>query len=122
MLTEEILKQSTTFKDWITGKISLIHNCYYDSADKSYSAFIVVSDETDYKFSENFQANSKANSFSVDVSRKEFQELTTKINGNWTITRFFEMGGKIQVSVDYSDIPTEKVFSLLLSKYSRGLA
>jgi len=28
MLTEEILKQSTTFKDWITGKISLIHNCY----------------------------------------------------------------------------------------------
>lgn len=113
MLTEEILKQSTIFKDWITGKISLMHNCYYDSADKSYSAFIVVSDETDYKYDK-----TKCH----DVSRKEFQELTTKINGNWTITRFFEMGGKIQVSVDYSDIPTEKVFSLLLSQYSRGLA
>lgn len=114
MLTEEILKQSTTFKDWITGKISLIHNCYYDSADKSYSAFIVVSDETD-------ETNCN-DVFCQKISRKEFQELTTKISGNWTITRFFEMGGKIQVSVDYSDIPTEKVFSLLLSKYSRGLA
>ena len=44
--------------------------------------------------------------------------MEQKIKGNWTITRFFEMGGKIQVSIDYQDISTEEVFKLLLSKCS----
>lgn len=41
--------------------------------------------------------------------------------GKWTITRFFEIGGKLQVSNDYVNISTEETFKLLLTKYSRGL-
>lgn len=112
-LTKEILKNSTEYKDWVVGNVVMIHNVYFDSKDKSYSAFIVISDETDYKFKDiKWQ----------DVSRNEFQEMQQQIKGSWTITRFFKTGNKIQVSVDYSDISTEQVFKLLLSEYSRGLA
>lgn len=91
MLTEEILKNSKEFKEWVDGRIALIHNTYYDSEDKSYASFIVIH------------------------SPKESM-------GKWTITRFFEMGGKIQVSVDAQNISTIEVFVKLLSDYSRGLA
>ena len=86
LLTEEVLKNSEEFKKWITGKVSIIHNTYYDSKEIYYSWIVLHSDM-----------------------------------GKWTITRFFEMGGKIQVSNDYVDISTEEIFKILLSKYSRGL-
>lgn len=111
-LTKEMLLDSKIYKDYISGYVALIHNTYHDSKDKSYSAFIVVSDETKYKHKEiKWQ----------DISRDEFKELQIKINGSWTITRFFKIGDNINVSVDYADLPTEKVFEILLSEYSRGL-
>ena len=109
-LTLEILKNSKEYKDWVFGEVLLIHNTYHDSEDKSYSAFIVISDENEY-----------SDIKWQDVSRDEFIELQNKIRGQWTITRFFELGNKIRVSVDYQDIPTKEVFEVLLSKYSRGL-
>lgn len=42
--------------------------------------------------------------------------------GKWNITRFFQGGGKIQVSQDHTNISTDTVFQMLLSEYSRGLA
>lgn len=39
----------------------------------------------------------------------------------WDITRFFIVGEKIEVSIDYSNIPSESVFGVLLNQYSRGL-
>jgi hypothetical protein len=86
MLTKETLKISKEFKEWITGKVALTHNVYYDSKEP-YATYIVLHSDM----------------------------------GKWTITRFFEMGGKIQVSVDYENISTEEVFKLLLNEYSRGL-
>jgi hypothetical protein len=77
MLTEEILKNSQEFKDWVTGSF-LIHNLF----DDVYPTYIVVHSD----------------------SNKD----------NWTITRFFLMGGKIQVSNDHVDISTEETFKLLL--------
>lgn len=105
-LTENGLKESSEFKDWITGKVALIHNIYHDST------FIIVSDENDYEHEDiKWQ----------DVSRSEFQEMNSRIEGSWTITRFFLLGDKIQVSVDHSDVKTEDIFKILLSQYSRGL-
>lgn len=40
----------------------------------------------------------------------------------FTVTRFFKMGGNIEVSVDHANIPMKKFFKVLLSDYSRGLA
>jgi hypothetical protein len=87
MFTEEILKNSKEFKDWVKGRVALIHNPYYDSKEP-YAAYIVLHSDM----------------------------------GKWTITRFFEMGNKIQVSNDYVDISTEEVFKLLLTKYSNSLS
>lgn len=113
ILTTESLKNSQEYKEWILGRVALIHNVYHNSKDQVYPAFIVVSDEEEYKHKDiKWQM----------VSRGEFQEMQQKINGNWTITRFFTIGCSIQVSVDYQDISTEDVFELLLNRYSRGLA
>jgi len=86
MFTEEVLKNSEVFREWVTGKVALIHNTYHDSKDPYYVWIVLHSDM-----------------------------------GKWTITRFFEMGDKIQVSNDHVDISSEEVFKLLLSDYSRGL-
>lgn len=84
--TEEILKNSEEFKDWVTGRVALIHNTYHDSR-VPYESYIVLHSDM----------------------------------GKWTITRFFKVGEKIQVSVDHENISTEDVFKILLTKYSRGL-
>jgi len=84
-MTEQSLRNSKKFKEWVTGRISLIHNIYDDSDD--YSTFIVLHSDM----------------------------------GKWTITRFFKISDSIQVSNDYSDISTEEVFKLLVTKYSRRL-
>ena len=86
MLTEEKLVNSPEFKQWIKGRVSLIHNCYYD-AKEPYGSFIVLTSDL----------------------------------GKFTITRFFEMADKLQVSVDHKDVSTEEMFKILLSEYSRGL-
>ena len=86
MLTEEKLINSPEYKQWVTGRVSIIHNTYHDSKEP-YGAYIVLHSNM----------------------------------GKWTITRFFEMAGKIQCSIDYVDISTEETFKLLLTKYSRGL-
>ncbi len=110
MFTQEKLTNSQEFKDWVTGEIALIHNTYHD-AKEPYQSWIVVSDENEYQ------------SITLkDMSNPKLEDLMGRIKGSWTITRFFEMNGKIQVSVDFSDITTEEVFKVLLSKYSRGLA
>jgi len=41
MLTEETLKNSDTYKNWITGLVMLIHNTYWDSTEP-YAAYIVI--------------------------------------------------------------------------------
>ena len=41
MFTEEKLKSSTEFKEWVNGRIALIHNCYYDSKEP-YGSYIVL--------------------------------------------------------------------------------
>jgi hypothetical protein len=41
-LTEERLKESKEFKEWITGIIALIHNVYHDNKDQEFKAFIVL--------------------------------------------------------------------------------
>ena len=87
MITEEFLINSKEFKEWITGKVALIHNTYYDSKEP-HTSYIVIHSNI----------------------------------GNWTITRFFEIGGKILVSNDYVNVSTEEAFKVLLSNYSRGLA
>lgn len=87
MFTEEILKNSKEFKEWVTGRVALIHNTYYDNKEP-YATWIVLHSDM----------------------------------GKWTITRFFEGGGKIQVSNDHVNVSTEETFKLLLSDYSRGLA
>lgn len=40
MFTKEKLQNSKEFKDWIHGKVALIHNTYLDKV--SYAAFIVI--------------------------------------------------------------------------------
>ena len=87
MLTEEILKNSKEFKDWVTGRIALIHNVYHDSPVTTYKTFIVLHSDM----------------------------------GKWTITRFFTIGSKLNVSEDHKDISTEEAFKILLTEYSRGL-
>jgi hypothetical protein len=92
-MTAEELKNSPEFKQWITGRVSLIHNTYWDAKEPFY-AYIVLHSEM----------------------------------GKWTITRFWkspnmkDQVSKMQVSVDYTNISTDEVFGLLLTKYSRGLA
>ena len=44
-----------------------------------------------------------------------------KIEGAYTIKRFFKVGSDINVSVDVANVSAEFVFKLLLDKYSRGL-
>lgn len=41
MFTQATLEQSPEFKDWVTGKVSLIHNTYHDSKEP-YAAWIVL--------------------------------------------------------------------------------
>lgn len=93
MFTEQQLKESSEFKEWIQGEIALIHNCYFD-AKEPYGAYIVISKEDD-----------------------DEPEL-------YSITRFFQHLGSnhVYTSVDHQNITAKKVFELLLSEYSRGLA
>ena len=109
MFTEEKLKNSKEFKEWVTGNIALIHNLYHDTKEP-YQTWIVISDENEYETVKN-----------IDMGRNQFNELLERILGKWTITRFFEMNGKIQVSVDQSDISTDMLLKLLMTKYSKGL-
>lgn len=41
MLTVEDLKNSPQYKEWVTGKMVLIHNTYWDSKEP-YEAYIVL--------------------------------------------------------------------------------
>lgn len=93
MFTEQQLKDSAEFKEWVMGEVALIHNCYYD-AKEPYGSYIVLSKEDD-----------------------DEPDL-------YSITRFFKHIGSnhIYVSVDHQNITHQKVFELLLSDYSRGLA
>lgn len=92
MFTEAELKNSAEFKDWIKGKVSLIHNTYHDSKEP-YGAYIVLhSDMGKWTITRFWQSPKK------------------------------DQLGKIYVSVDHKNISTEEVFQILLTKYSRGLA
>ncbi len=86
-MTKETLMQSPIFKEWVDGKVSIVHNTYAENKDIS-PAYIVIHSQKD----------------------------------KYTITRFFELGTKMHASVDYTDISAERVFELLLTEYSRGLA
>lgn len=91
MFTEEQLKNSQEFKDWIKDKVALIHNTYFDS-EQPYGSYIVLTSNMGKWTITRFWQNS-------------FSDIKAKIN----------------VSVDYNNISTEEVFKLLLTKYSRGL-
>lgn len=92
MFTEEILKNSTEFKDWVTGRVALIHNTYFDSVEP-YQTYIVL--------------------------HSDMGKWT--ITRFWRSPNRKDQLDRIHVSNDYVDISTEEVFKLLLSKYSRGL-
>lgn len=93
MFTEENLKNSTEFKEWITGRIALMHNTYFDSKEP-YQAYIVVHSD---------MGKWTITRFWKSPNRKD--ELD-----------------KIHVSNDHVEISTEEVFKILLADYSRGLA
>lgn len=57
---------------------------------------------------------------SKDIGYPVYIVITSK-DDKYTITRFFEVGEKIQVRVDYFNESVEKIFILLLSNYSSGL-
>jgi len=93
MFTEENLKNSTEFKEWITGRIALMHNTYFDSKEPYQTYIVVHSDMGKWTITR----------FWKSPNRKD--ELD-----------------KIHVSNDHVEISTEEVFKILLSDYSRGLA
>jgi|GEM_PF-7070049 len=93
MFTEENLKNSTEFKKWITGRIALMHNTYFDSKEPYQTYIVVHSDMGKWTITR----------FWKSPNRKD--ELD-----------------KIHVSNDHVEISTEEVFKILLSDYSRGLA
>ncbi len=45
-MTVEELKNSTIFKQWVKGRVSLIHNTYWD-AKEPFDAFIVLHSDMD---------------------------------------------------------------------------
>jgi len=93
MFTEENLKNSTEFKEWITGRIALMHNTYFDSKEPYQTYIVVHSDMGKWTITR----------FWKSPNRKD--ELD-----------------KIHVSNDHVEISTEEVFKILLADYSRGLA
>jgi len=93
MFTEENLKNSTEFKKWITGRIALMHNTYFDSKEPYQTYIVVHSDMGKWTITR----------FWKSPNRKD--ELD-----------------KIHVSNDHVEISTEEVFKILLADYSRGLA
>jgi hypothetical protein len=93
MFTEEILKNSKEFKEWVTGRVALIHNNYYDS-EKSFATYIVL--------------HSAMGKWTI-----------TRF---WQSPNRKDRLGKIYANNDHVDISTEETFKILLSDYSRGLA
>lgn len=92
MFTEEVLKASKEFKDWVTGRVALIHNVYHDSQEP-YAVYIVIhSDMGKYTITRFWQS----------PNRKDQLD-------------------KIYVSNDYVDVSSEEVFTALVTDYSRGL-
>ena len=77
MFTRKELKNSQEFKDWVTGKVSIIHNTYHDSGD-NYAAYIVIhSDMGKWTITRFFKTGNKiqiSNDF-VDISTTEVFEL-----------------------------------------------
>jgi len=95
MITEETLKESQSFKDWIgDDKVRLIHNPYFEA--DVLPAFIVVH------------------------SDKEDDDKFT-ITRFWKSPNRKDQLDKIHVSVDHKNKTADEVFKLLLSDYSRGL-
>ncbi len=120
-MTVEELKKSPEFKEWVKGKVILIHNPYWD-AQEGLPAYIVIS-QRELKNLELEDFNFDSRSFDLYKKGKHPQYAAS-----YTITRFWKSPNrkdqldKIRVSVDYSDISTDEMFALLLSEYSRGLA
>lgn len=92
MLTEEDLKNSKEFKEWITGRVALIHNLYPDSEEPFPTYIVIHSDMGKWTFTR----------FWRSPNRKDQLD-------------------KIHVGNDYENISTEDAFKILLSDYSRGL-
>ena len=89
----EELKNSKEFKDWVTGRVALIHNTYFDSRTP-YETYIVL--------------------------HSDMGKWT--ITRFWKSPNRKDQLDKIHVSNDYVGISTEEAFVKLLSDYSRGLA
>ena len=92
MFTEQELKNSQEFKEWITGVVALIHNTYWDSKEP-YQTYIVLHSNMG-KWTITRFWKSPNNKFQLD---------------------------RIHVSNDYVNVSTNEVFGLLLSQYSCGL-
>ena len=92
MFTEEILKTSKEFKEWITGRVALIHNTYFDSKEPYQTYIVLHSDMGKWTITRFWQSPNRKGQLD-----------------------------KIHVSNDHVNISTEEVFKILLSDYSRGL-
>lgn len=92
MLTEEVLKNSSAFKSLVTGRVSFIHNTYFDNKEVR-PAYIVV--------------------------HGDFNKWT--ITRFWQSPNRKDQLDKIHTEIDYVDISTTEVFKVLLSEYSCGL-
>lgn len=91
-MTEAILKASKVWKEWIDEtKVVKLFDMYRNTPDDpdAYRTFIAV------------------------VKDEETDEDTP-----YLITRFFEVGNRIMVSVDHTNLSAEDVFDLLLTQYS----
>lgn len=76
--TQEKLKDSIQFKEWITDKIALIHNAYWD--DKSdYAAWIVIQWHEDsggtYSITRFFENSNNKIMVSVDHNNLTAEEV-----------------------------------------------
>lgn len=92
-LTEEKVKNSPEYKEYVTGQVALIHNVYCANNENDNSVYIVI--------------------------HCEWGKWT--ITRFWTSPNRKDRLDKILVINDYVDISSVEVFKALLSDYSRGI-
>jgi hypothetical protein len=75
--TEEVLKSSKEFAEWVTGKVALIHNTYYDSKEPYASYIVLHSDMGKWTITRFFEmgGNIHVSNDHVDISTKEVFKL-----------------------------------------------
>ncbi len=116
-MTPEELKNSPVFKEWVKGKVVLIHNTYFDAKEPFYSYIVISQKELKDLELEDFAYDSHSFELYKEGKNPQYKD-------SYRITRFWKNPASeiIHISVDQTDITAHKAFELLLSEYSRGLA